>query len=374
MALHRQRLLLNPRHPSPTCVQPATFLQQRNPDKPGGREHCSTLFKSTGNLLRRAWRRFNLHLELRRPKMGLMMKKILFLLLLIPALSRAANPSFYDTTNLIASFGFGTNYQKVVASTNIQFNVTNYFTTNIVGTVTNISTNYVMFISGAAGGGGGSSTNGLATTNFVLTCVSATNTVNLITTTNLVNTSLVTTTNFVNNSLVTNNVALLTTVTNLVNAGPTNAGVNAAYVNAQISLTNYANLVITTGLVNSAISTASNNTMAQIQGALTTNNPAVLGVMTTYVNNAGSGNFTGYRTGMFTNVSGNSTATTTNITFSSPLPSANYTVLCTMVSTVSGSANALCFATAQTTNGFTANIFSAYASAYGFSYLAILSK
>lgn len=83
------------------------------------------------------------------------MKKLLFLLLLIPALSRAANPSFYDLTNVISSFGFGTNYPKIVASTNIQFNVTNYYTTNIVGGVTNVTTNAVMFISSTAGGGGG---------------------------------------------------------------------------------------------------------------------------------------------------------------------------------------------------------------------------
>lgn len=82
------------------------------------------------------------------------MKKLLFLLLLIPALSRAANPSFYDLTNVISSFGFGTNYPKIVASTNIQFNVTNYYTTNIVGGVTNVTTNAVMFISSTAVGGG----------------------------------------------------------------------------------------------------------------------------------------------------------------------------------------------------------------------------
>jgi|GEM_PF-5049666 len=86
------------------------------------------------------------------------MKKLILILVLalfIPALTRAANPSFYDLTNVISSFGFGTNYPKVVASTNILFNVTNYYTTNIVGSVTNISTNSVMFISSTASGGGG---------------------------------------------------------------------------------------------------------------------------------------------------------------------------------------------------------------------------
>ena len=85
------------------------------------------------------------------------MKKLILILILalfIPALTRAANPSFYDLTNVISSFGFGTNYPKVVASTNILFNVTNYYTTNIVGSVTNISTNSVMFISSTASGGG----------------------------------------------------------------------------------------------------------------------------------------------------------------------------------------------------------------------------
>ena len=113
-------------------------------------------------------------------------------------------------------------------------------------------------------------TNGLATTNYVKTIVSATNTANLIITTNLINTSIATATNGLASTNFVN--TAIQAATNGLTGG--SGGVTTNFVLTSISATNAANLVITTNLIVAATNQlASTNYVngAVLAGGATTN-------------------------------------------------------------------------------------------------------
>jgi len=113
-------------------------------------------------------------------------------------------------------------------------------------------------------------TNGLATTNYVKTIVSATNTANLIITTNLINTSIATATNGLASTNFVNT-AIQAATNGLTGGG---GGVTTNFVLTSISATNAANLVITTNLIVAATNQlASTNYVnsAVLSGGATTN-------------------------------------------------------------------------------------------------------
>ena len=75
-----------------------------------------------------------------------MKKALIFLSLLVTLSALAFTPSSQQVTNYIASYGLGTNYNIVYASTNVTFTPQVYYLTNVIGGVTNIFTNTALYI------------------------------------------------------------------------------------------------------------------------------------------------------------------------------------------------------------------------------------
>lgn len=154
------------------------------------------------------------------------------------------------TTNYVLTQISSTNSANLTTTTNLVAASTNNFTTLVYTNPLVIL--YTNSLPGLTNGFVGSNiTNGLATTNYVLTQISATNAANLMTTTNLVvaATNNFTTLVYTNPSSILYTSSLPALTNGFVTSSITNGLATTNYVNTSISATNAANLTTTTNLV-----------------------------------------------------------------------------------------------------------------------------